>query len=89
MSILLTVTMWLFGAISIILIISKGAIYYRKRGYIMSNEHKLNYLALVVLIVLISMIAWLVWVNSAGESQNGLQCVYNCDRYSELLGGLK
>lgn len=55
----------------------------------MSNEHKLNYLALVVLIVLISMIAWLVWVNSAGESQNGLQCVYNCDRYSELLGGLK
>lgn len=55
----------------------------------MSNEHKLNWLVVVVFIVLISMISWLVWVNGARGADNGLQCIYNCDNYKELLGGLK
>lgn len=55
----------------------------------MSNQHKLNWLAVIVLIVLISMIAWLVAVNMLKQSENGLKCVYNCESYDEVLKGLK
>jgi len=55
----------------------------------MSNEHKLNWLAVLVLIVLIGMIGWLVVVDSARQSQNGLECVYNCDDFKTLVQSLK
>ena len=55
----------------------------------MSNEHKLNWLAVMVLIVLVGCIGWLVVVDSARQAENGLQCIYNCDSYPAMLEGLK
>lgn len=51
----------------------------------MSNEHKLNWLVVVVLIVLISMIGYLVAVNGVGGAENGLECIYNCSDYEKVL----
>lgn len=55
----------------------------------MSNQHKLNWLAVIVLIVLIGMISYLVVVDMLRQSENGLECIYNCNNYSEMLEAMK
>ena len=54
----------------------------------MSNENKLHWLEVVLLVVIVGMIGYLAVVNHVRTSENGLECIYNCNDYPLMLDSL-